>query len=80
LELRDKLRALSRDNARSWLNNPFFIRRSKPLPSEGLPEIRVPVLVVGGERDVSDIIKIVMKLADEIPNCQSSRKPGTCCR
>jgi len=68
--LRDKLRQLARDNAHCWLNNPMLIRRLKPPAAERLREIHAPTLVVHGDRDVSDIHKIVEKLAAEIPGAR----------
>jgi len=69
-ELRERLRALSRDNARCWLNNPLLLRRLTPPAAERLREIRAPTLVIDGGRDVSDIHKIVSKLSTEIPGAQ----------
>ena len=74
--LRDKLRQLARDNAHCWLNNPMLIRRLKPSASERLREIHVRTLVIGGERDVSDIHQIVARLAAEIPGAQKEVLPG----
>jgi pimeloyl-ACP methyl ester carboxylesterase len=68
--LRDQLRQLARDNGRCWLNNPLLIRPLNPPAAERLREIRAPTLVIGGERDVSDIHKIVAKLAAEIPGAR----------
>ena len=65
-----RLRALSRDNAHCWLNNPLLLRRLTPTAAERLREIRAPTLVVDGGRDVSDIHKIVAKLTAEIPGSQ----------
>ena len=68
--LRPRLRALSRDNARCWLNNPLLIRRLTPPAAERLREIRAPTLLIDGARDVSDIHEIVAKLAADIPDAQ----------
>jgi 3-oxoadipate enol-lactonase len=68
--LRPGLRALSRDNAHCWLNNPLLLRRMTPPAAERLAEIRAPTLVIGGSRDVSDIHKIVAKLSAEIRGAQ----------
>ena len=38
--------------------------------------IRYDILVIGGERDVSDIHKIVAKLASEIPGAHKAILPG----
>ena len=68
--LKPRLRALSRDNAHCWLNNPLLIRRLSPPAAERLREIRAPTLVIDGARDVSDIHEIVAKLSAEIPGAQ----------
>jgi pimeloyl-ACP methyl ester carboxylesterase len=69
-DLRPRLRALSRDNAHCWLNNPLLLRRMTPTAAERLGEIRAPTLVIDGGRDVSDIHKIVAKLSAEIPGAK----------
>jgi pimeloyl-ACP methyl ester carboxylesterase len=74
--LRDKLGQLARENAHCWLNNPMLIRRLKPPAAERLREIHAPTLVIGGERDVSDIHQIVARLAAEIPGAQKEVLPG----
>jgi len=68
--LRPRLRALSRDNAHCWLNNPLLLRRLTPTAAERLREIRAPTLVIDGGRDVSDIHKIVAKLSADIPGAK----------
>lgn len=68
--LREKLHLLAVDNGNSWLKNPLLLRRSKPPAAERLRDIRAPTLVIGGERDVSDIHQIVAKLAAEIPGAK----------
>jgi pimeloyl-ACP methyl ester carboxylesterase len=74
--LHKQLRQLARDNSRCWLNNPLLLRRLTPSADERFSEIRVPTLVIGGERDVSDIHKIVEKLAAEIPGAKKKILPG----
>jgi pimeloyl-ACP methyl ester carboxylesterase len=74
--LRDKLRQVARENAHCWLNNPLLLRRSKPPAAERLREIHVPTLVVGGERDVSDIQQIVAKLTAEVSGAEKQILPG----
>jgi pimeloyl-ACP methyl ester carboxylesterase len=74
--LRGKLRRLAQDNVACWLNNPLLLRRPSPPAAERLREIRVPTLALGGERDVSDIHRIVAKLAAEIPGAQKQVLPG----
>jgi len=63
--LRGKLRQLATENGHCWLNNPLLIRRMNPA-AERLREIHPPTLVIGGEREVSDIHKIVARLTSEI--------------
>jgi pimeloyl-ACP methyl ester carboxylesterase len=74
--LRGKLRQLAKENARAWLNNPLLIRHLQPPAAERLHDIRAPTLVIGGDRDVSDIIKIVDKLSAEIPGAKKRILPG----
>jgi pimeloyl-ACP methyl ester carboxylesterase len=74
--LREKLQQLARDNGHAWLNNPMLIRRTKPPAAVRLREIHAPTLVIGGERDVSDIHKIVTKLVSEIPDARKLIFPG----
>ncbi len=69
-ELRQRLRKLAEANGRCWLNNPLLIRPLTPPAAQRLKEISAPVLVIGGDRDVSDIQKIVSKLAATIPGAQ----------
>lgn len=76
--LRDKLRLLARDNLRAWLKiNPLLVRRSRPPAAERLREVHARTLVIGGERDVSDIHKIVDKLVAEIPGARKETLPDT---
>ena len=74
--LRESLRRISRDNARAWLNNPLLLRPMQPPAAERLGEIRTPCLIIGGERDVSDVQAIVNKLGSEIPGARKHIIPG----
>ena len=74
--LREKLRQLATENGHCWLNNPLLVRRMNPPAAERLPDIHVPTLVIGGERDVSDIHKIVAKLTSEIAGARKHVMPG----
>lgn len=64
--LQSRLRRLSLDNGRCWLNNPVLQRHTKPAAAERLAEVKAPTLVIDGARDVSDIHEIVGKLSTEI--------------
>jgi pimeloyl-ACP methyl ester carboxylesterase len=46
------LRKLARENAHCWLQNPILQRPPKPLAAERLSQIKVPTLLVLGDRDV----------------------------
>jgi pimeloyl-ACP methyl ester carboxylesterase len=50
-----RLRKLSRENAHCWLGNPILQRSPNPLAAKRLDEIKVPVLLVLGNRDVPQI-------------------------
>jgi pimeloyl-ACP methyl ester carboxylesterase len=57
--IRQKIRQLAIENGHVWLENPIFEREMKPPAIERLSQIRVPTLIVVGDRDVEDIQKIV---------------------
>lgn len=61
-----KLRPIAVENSRSWLVNPFFRLPLFPLAIQRLKEIRVPTLVVVGERDLPDIHKIAQMLETSV--------------
>jgi pimeloyl-ACP methyl ester carboxylesterase len=68
--LRPKLRMLAEENAGCWLNNPIFQRRLRPPANDRLKDVRARTLAIDGERDVSDIHRIVEKMAKEIPGAR----------
>jgi pimeloyl-ACP methyl ester carboxylesterase len=47
-----RLRRLARENAHCWLGNPVLQRSPKPLAAKRLDEIKVPTLLILGNRDV----------------------------
>jgi 3-oxoadipate enol-lactonase len=49
------LRKLARENAHCWLGNPLLQRSPKPLAANRLDEIKVPTLLILGDRDVPQI-------------------------
>jgi pimeloyl-ACP methyl ester carboxylesterase len=53
--LAPRLRRLSRENAHCWLDNPILQRSPKPPAAARLGEIKVPTLLVIGDRDVPQI-------------------------
>src|SRR5262245_30001620 len=70
-DLAPRLRQLAVENGRAWLANPL-LEKGIVRPAAGrLGEIRVPTLIVVGDRDVPDMQKIADKLAAEV---KGSRK------
>lgn len=65
-----KLRPIAIENSRVWLINIFFPRPPFPLAVQRLSEIRVPTLLIRGERDVPTITKIVETLETNIPGAK----------
>lgn len=66
-ELRAKLRQLALDNAHNWLANFVWSRDLKPSTRERLPEIKARTLLVVGDRDVPNMLKLVDEAAAKIP-------------
>lgn len=58
-ELRAKLRQLSLDNAHNWLANFVWSRDLKPSTRERLAEIKARTLLIVGDRDVPNMLKLV---------------------
>jgi pimeloyl-ACP methyl ester carboxylesterase len=65
-----KLRQLALENGRAWLANPLLAKRPDPPVAKRLGEIRVPTLVVVGDRDIRHMQRIAEKLAGEVPGAQ----------
>jgi pimeloyl-ACP methyl ester carboxylesterase len=53
--LAPRLRRVSRENAHCWLDNPILQRSPRPPAATRLEEIKVPTLLVIGDRDVPQI-------------------------
>jgi pimeloyl-ACP methyl ester carboxylesterase len=66
--LAPRVRQLSLDNAHAWLANGALVRRLDPPAIRRLREIRVPTLLVVGDRDVPEIQAIVRILQKGIPH------------
>ena len=75
-ELAPRLRQLAVDNARTWLSNPLLEKRLDPPAAKRLAEIRVPVLVVIGDRDVPHMQKVADRLAAEVKGAKKVIIPG----
>ena len=65
-----KLRQLALENGRAWLANPYLPMRPDPPVAKRLGEIRVPTLVVVGDRDIRHMQKIADKLTTDIPGAK----------
>jgi len=74
-ELRERLRRLSRENARAWFGQDVE-RPLTPPAIERLSGIRAPTLVIVGARDVPDIHRIVDFLAAKVPGARRVVVPG----
>jgi pimeloyl-ACP methyl ester carboxylesterase len=53
--LASRLRRLTRENAHCWLRNPVLQRSPRPLAAKRLDQIKVPTLLVLGDRDLPQI-------------------------
>ena len=61
-----KIERLARENLHAWLNNWLLQRIPRPLPAERLGEIRVPTLLVVGDRDLPSSLAVVDTLARRV--------------
>jgi pimeloyl-ACP methyl ester carboxylesterase len=82
------LRRLARENAHCWLNNPILQSSPRPLAATRLQEIKVPTLLILGDRDVPQIkatieilekgikgsTKVVIKGAGHMVNLEQPEK------
>jgi pimeloyl-ACP methyl ester carboxylesterase len=71
-----RLRPIAIENSRVWLINIFFPRPPFPLAVQRLSEIRVPTLLIRGDRDVPTITKIMDTLEKHIPAAKKRIIPG----
>ena len=75
-DLAPRIRQLVLDNGREWLSNPLLAKRLTPPAAKRLAEIRVPTLVVIGDRDVPDMQKVADQLATEVKGARKVVVPG----
>jgi 3-oxoadipate enol-lactonase len=71
-----RLRQLALENGRAWLANPYLPKRPDPAVARRLGEIRVPTLVVVGDRDIKHMQRIADKLAAEVGGAKKVVIPG----
>ncbi len=69
-DLAPRIRRLSLENQRDWLGNPILQRSPRPSPAARLAEIRVPTLIILGDRDVPRIAAIVDTLSSGIAGAE----------
>ncbi len=72
-----KLRPIAIENSKVWLINFFFPRPAFPLAVQRLGEIKAPMLVIRGDRDVPTIMKVVDTLEKNVPGVKKVIIPGT---
>lgn len=65
-EIAKRVHELALDNAHCWLDNPLLGRPLKPRAATRLAELRAPVLLIIGTRDVPSIHAIADKLCAEV--------------
>ena len=70
--LRPKMRAMVIDNYGTWSAPQDMLTWSDPPAFTRLKEITVPVLVIVGDRDASDILNVADTLAHDIPNAKKT--------
>jgi pimeloyl-ACP methyl ester carboxylesterase len=65
-----RLRQLATEDAHQWLDNPSLERVLNPPAIERLPDVKVPTLIIVGNRDVADIHEICGLLYARIPGAK----------
>jgi pimeloyl-ACP methyl ester carboxylesterase len=70
------LRKLARENAHCWLENPVLQRSPRPLAATRLGEIKVPTLLIIGDRDVSQSKATVETLEKGIAGAKKASIKG----
>ncbi|HET6204970.1 MAG TPA: alpha/beta hydrolase [Planctomycetota bacterium] len=71
-----RIRRIVRENAKAFLMNPFLRRRLRPPADERLSEVRVPTLLVVGDRDREGIRASVERLASAVAGAEKIVIPG----
>jgi pimeloyl-ACP methyl ester carboxylesterase len=71
-----RVRQLAMENTRCWLMNPVLERDIDPPAIGRLGAIKVPTLLIVGDRDVPDIRAIVKILGEKVPHARTVVIPG----
>jgi pimeloyl-ACP methyl ester carboxylesterase len=66
----ERVRKLAHENTRCWLMNPLLGRGIDPPAIGRLGSIKVPTLLIVGDRDVPDIQAVVKTLQEKIPHAK----------
>jgi pimeloyl-ACP methyl ester carboxylesterase len=74
--LAPRLERLARENLHAWLNNWALQRIPRPVTAQRLGDIKVPTLLVVGDRDVPSIRAMVDTLAKSIASARKIVIPG----
>lgn len=69
-KLQNKLRNMALDNAGIWLKNFIWERDLKPLAWERLSEMQTKTLIIIGDRDSKDLLKLVDEANAKIKNSE----------
>jgi pimeloyl-ACP methyl ester carboxylesterase len=68
--LAERLRYLSFENAHTWLENPILTRSPQPPTAKRLGQIKVPMLIVVGQRDVPHSHAIADRVARDVKSAK----------
>ena len=75
-KLAPRLERLARENLHAWLNNWKLQRIPQPPTAQRLGEIKVPTLLIVGDRDVRGVLAMVDTLAKSIAGARRVVIPG----
>ncbi|MDQ3181876.1 MAG: alpha/beta hydrolase [Acidobacteriota bacterium] len=74
--IENRIRRLCLENAFNWLTNPFLERPIKPPAIGRLAEIKVPILLIIGDKDVPDMQKIADKITADVKDVRKEVLAG----
>lgn len=66
-----RIELIARENSRSWLINPFFTKIPFPPAYTRLKDIRIPTLIIIGDRDVPSVKSIAQTIGSQIPGAKT---------
>jgi pimeloyl-ACP methyl ester carboxylesterase len=71
-----RIRKIVQENSHVFLLNPLLRREIKPPAAQRLSEIRVPTLIIGGQKDISNFVEIADALEKGITGAKRMVIPG----